>query len=62
MMSAVNRLDAISRMASLSTSTRKHNGKYRAVIFDMGGVVVPGPGKVFRGKMQNCCYHCACIN
>ena len=32
---------------------QEHNGKYKAVIFDMGGVLVPGPGAVFRGKLNH---------
>ena len=32
---------------------QEHNGKYKAVIFDMGGVLVPGPGAVFRGKLSH---------
>lgn len=37
--------------SAVSMSRQQHNGKYKAVIFDMGGVLVPGPGGVFNGEL-----------
>ena len=51
---AGSRLRLLSSQTSGCTMRRQeHNGKYKAVIFDMGGVLVPGPGAVFRGKLNH---------
>ena len=51
---AGSRLRLLSSQTSGCTMRRQeHNGKYKAVIFDMGGVLVPGPGSVFRGKLSH---------
>ena len=32
--------------------SKKHHSKYKAVIFDMGGVILPSPFEMFRGKIE----------
>lgn len=47
--SSVNRVLTIQRSLASNSMRRNHNGKFKAVIFDMGGVLVQGPGNVFQG-------------
>ena len=45
---------ALSVSPMLTSSRQKdQQHKYKAVIFDMGGVLIPSPGLLFKGKNQN---------